>query len=70
QELPEGFQRSEFLIEHGMIDAIVDRRELKATVAQLLRHMLGLAAPPANGTGNDGGAEKDRTKPGAEPDAG
>jgi acetyl-CoA carboxylase carboxyl transferase subunit beta len=44
QELPEGFQRSEFLLEHGMIDAIVDRRELKATVSRLLRHMLGEAA--------------------------
>jgi acetyl-CoA carboxylase carboxyl transferase subunit beta len=45
QELPEGFQRAEFLLEHGMLDAIVDRRELKSTVARLLRHMLGL--PPA-----------------------
>jgi acetyl-CoA carboxylase carboxyl transferase subunit beta len=45
QELPEGFQRSEFLLEHGMVDTIVDRRELKATIARLLRHMLGLPAP-------------------------
>jgi acetyl-CoA carboxylase carboxyl transferase subunit beta len=36
--LPEGFQRSEFLLEHGMIDHIVDRRELKETVALILRH--------------------------------
>jgi acetyl-CoA carboxylase carboxyl transferase subunit beta len=36
QQLPEGFQRSEFLVEHGMIDAIVPRRELKAKLAQLL----------------------------------
>ncbi|HEX7118928.1 MAG TPA: acetyl-CoA carboxylase, carboxyltransferase subunit beta [Longimicrobiales bacterium] len=49
QELPEGFQRSEFLLEHGMLDAIVDRRELKATVGRLLRHMLGL--PEAVGAG-------------------
>ena len=42
QELPEGFQRSEFLLEHGMIDAIVDRRALKSRVAGYLRHMLGL----------------------------
>ena len=40
QELPEGFQRSEFLLQHGMIDRVVDRRELKATVATLLRHMI------------------------------
>ena len=38
QELPQGFQRSEFLLEHGMIDHIVDRRELKKTVALILRH--------------------------------
>ena len=44
QELPEGFQRSEFLLEHGMVDQIVDRRELKLMTARLLRHMLGL--PP------------------------
>ena len=44
QELPEGFQRSEFLLEHGMVDQIVDRRELKLMIARLLRHMLGLPA--------------------------
>ncbi len=45
QELPEGFQRAEFLLEHGMVDAIVDRRAMKARVAGYLRHMLGL--PPS-----------------------
>ncbi len=45
QELPEGFQRSEFLLEHGMLDQIVDRRELKGTIARHLRHMLGLPDP-------------------------
>ncbi len=44
QELPEGFQRSEFLLQHGMVDRIVDRRELKSEVGRLLRHMLGLPA--------------------------
>ncbi|MDE0075742.1 MAG: acetyl-CoA carboxylase, carboxyltransferase subunit beta [Gammaproteobacteria bacterium] len=39
QELPDGFQRSEFLLEHGMLDCVVPRSELKATVALLLRHM-------------------------------
>jgi acetyl-CoA carboxylase carboxyl transferase subunit beta len=29
QKLPKGFQRSEFLLEHGMLDAVVDRRELR-----------------------------------------
>jgi len=47
QELPEGFQRAEFLREHGMVDLIVDRRELKRVIARLLRHMLGLPAPEA-----------------------
>jgi acetyl-CoA carboxylase carboxyl transferase subunit beta len=39
QKLPEGFQRSEFLLEHGFIDLVVDRRELKATLARTLRFM-------------------------------
>jgi len=39
QSLPKGFQRSEFLLDHGMVDRIVDRRDLKSTVALLLRHM-------------------------------
>jgi acetyl-CoA carboxylase carboxyl transferase subunit beta len=39
QKLPEGFQRSEFLLEKGMLDLIVDRRELKATIANALRFM-------------------------------
>ncbi len=38
QELPKGFQRSEFLREHGMVDRIVDRRELKSTIVKILRH--------------------------------
>jgi acetyl-CoA carboxylase carboxyl transferase subunit beta len=46
QKLPDGFQRSEFLLEHGMIDMIVDRRELKATVARALAFM---GAKPAAG---------------------
>ena len=45
QELPDGFQRAEFLLEHGMVDVVVDRRVLKATVSRLLRHMLGLPDP-------------------------
>ncbi len=36
QELPEGFQRSEFLMEHGMLDMIVERRELKPTLVRIL----------------------------------
>jgi acetyl-CoA carboxylase carboxyl transferase subunit beta len=43
QKLPEGFQRAEFLLEHGMIDIIVERTRLKPTLTQVLRF---LAAPP------------------------
>lgn len=39
QELPPGFQRSEFLLEHGFLDLIVSRPELKPTVARVLRHL-------------------------------
>jgi acetyl-CoA carboxylase carboxyl transferase subunit beta len=48
QKLPEGFQRSEFLLEKGFLDVVVDRRELRATIARLLRMFTGRhAAPPA-----------------------
>jgi acetyl-CoA carboxylase carboxyl transferase subunit beta len=43
QKLPDGFQRSEFLLERGMLDLVVDRRELKPTIARVLRFMM-----PAN----------------------
>jgi len=36
QKLPKGFQRSEFLMEHGMLDAIVDRREMRAYLIKAL----------------------------------
>ena len=36
QKLPEGFQRSEFLVEHGMVDLIVPRKEMRDRLAQLL----------------------------------
>ena len=39
QKLPEGFQRSEFLVEKGFLDLVIDRRELKATIARALRVM-------------------------------
>ena len=37
QKLPEGFQRSEFLLEHGFIDKIVERKDMKETLAKLVR---------------------------------
>jgi acetyl-CoA carboxylase carboxyl transferase subunit beta len=42
EKLPEGFQRSEFLLEHGAIDMIVDRREMRNTVARLLTKLCKL----------------------------
>ena len=47
ETLPEGFQRSEFLLEHGAIDMIIDRRDMRARLSLLLRLLRGLpkAAP-------------------------
>jgi len=39
QKLPEGFQRAEFLLEHGMIDRVVSRLAMKAELATILRHL-------------------------------
>jgi len=47
QKLPEGFQRSEFLLDKGMIDLVIDRRELKNTIASALRFMGAAPAPAA-----------------------
>ncbi|HKP73643.1 MAG TPA: acetyl-CoA carboxylase, carboxyltransferase subunit beta [Pyrinomonadaceae bacterium] len=47
QKLPKDFQRSEFLLEHGMLDAVVDRREMRAFLTKTLRFMVNpeIAAP-------------------------
>ena len=47
ETLPEGFQRSEFLLEKGAIDMIVDRRQLRDKLHSLLSLMLGLTADAA-----------------------
>jgi acetyl-CoA carboxylase carboxyl transferase subunit beta len=47
ETLPEGFQRSEFLLEHGAIDMIVDRREMREEIASLLAILTGQSAPAA-----------------------
>jgi acetyl-CoA carboxylase carboxyl transferase subunit beta len=44
QKLPEGFQRSEFLLEHGMLDAVVHRKELKSYIGRALSFMASRAA--------------------------
>jgi len=45
ETLPEGFQRSEFLLEHGAIDQICDRRELRERIARLLAMLMKQPAP-------------------------
>jgi acetyl-CoA carboxylase carboxyl transferase subunit beta len=45
ETLPEGFQRSEFLLEHGALDMIVDRRELRDEVARLLAKLMKKPEP-------------------------
>ncbi len=62
QKLPEGFQRSEFLLEKGMIDLVVERREMKATLASAFRFMgahPGLQPPAASTAGNELGTVPD-----------
>ncbi|MBI5344110.1 MAG: acetyl-CoA carboxylase carboxyltransferase subunit beta, partial [Deltaproteobacteria bacterium] len=46
QKLPEGFQRAEYLLEHGMIDMIVERKMMKDTLSRLLNMLLGTSAGP------------------------
>jgi acetyl-CoA carboxylase carboxyl transferase subunit beta len=46
QKLPKGFQRSEFLLEHGAIDMIVHRTEMRDTIGRLLSKMTGVAMSP------------------------
>lgn len=45
EKLPEGFQRSEFLLEHGTVDLIIDRREMRDRIAELLALMMNRPAP-------------------------
>ena len=59
QKLPEGFQRSEFLLEHGMIDRITSRLEMKRELAVLIRHLSPNApshasVPPPSAAGAEG----------------
>lgn len=51
ETLPEGFQRSEFLLEHGAVDLIMDRREHRARIAALLAMLMHAPAPTATAQG-------------------
>ncbi|WP_137390913.1 acetyl-CoA carboxylase, carboxyltransferase subunit beta [Rhodoligotrophos defluvii] len=45
EKLPEGFQRSEYLLEHGMVDMVVHRHELRATLSRLVRMLMKVPEP-------------------------
>ncbi len=47
QKLPPGFQRSEFLLEHGMLDAVVPRKDMKAYIARALEFMTDVSPQPS-----------------------
>jgi acetyl-CoA carboxylase carboxyl transferase subunit beta len=47
EKLPDGFQRAEYLREHGMVDMVVHRHQLRATLANLCRLLTKSPAPPA-----------------------
>jgi acetyl-CoA carboxylase carboxyl transferase subunit beta len=49
EKLPPGFQRSEFLLSHGMVDLIVPRGEMKATLAMLVMHLMAGKTSTTNG---------------------
>ena len=61
QTLPEGFQRSEFLLEHGMLDLVVDRRDLKASIARALRFMRAVPAAVSESGTSAGGVSGEST---------
>lgn len=48
EKLPEGFQTSEYLLEHGMVDMVIDRREIPDTLASMLKIMTKAPADNAN----------------------
>jgi acetyl-CoA carboxylase carboxyl transferase subunit beta len=59
EELPEGFQRAEFLFEHGFVDQIVARPQMRETLIGLLRYLR--PAPVADRSGNNGGSPVGRS---------
>ncbi|OED42479.1 acetyl-CoA carboxylase subunit beta [Chromatiales bacterium (ex Bugula neritina AB1)] len=61
ETLPSGFQRSEFLLEHGAIDMIVDRREMRDTMARIVAQLTGQQSPPDNFSPAVGGVGVENT---------
>jgi acetyl-CoA carboxylase carboxyl transferase subunit beta len=66
EKLPEGFQRSEYLLEHGMLDMVVDRRQLRDVLVRTLRMVRGLPQLPAGELPEPGSLVQET----AEPEAG
>ncbi|WP_250658357.1 acetyl-CoA carboxylase, carboxyltransferase subunit beta [Alkalimarinus coralli] len=54
EKLPEGFQRSEFLLEHGVIDMIVSRHDMRPRLASLLSKLVGCPMPAEDGESDNG----------------
>ncbi len=75
QELPPGFQRAEFLFEHGFVDRVVHRRDLRAEISLLLRYLVPAGGPAAEAGSTKGGFDPigflsslaDRVAPESEP---
>ena len=61
QKLPKGFQRSEFLLEHGAIDMIVHRTQTRETIARLLSKLTGTVLEPTEAVAMDEPEENDDT---------
>ena len=62
ERLPEGFQRAEYLLDHGMIDMIVHRQHLKETLARIIRLLMKQPAPQrGNGHANPRGNGQDKS---------
>jgi len=60
ERLPEGFQRAEYLLDHGMIDMIVHRKDMKETLARIIRLLMKQPAPGrGNGQANPRGNGQD-----------
>ncbi len=53
EKLPEGFQRAEYLMDHGMIDMVVHRHQLKPTIARLLKILLNVPVEPEAAVDHD-----------------
>jgi acetyl-CoA carboxylase carboxyl transferase subunit beta len=61
EKLPEGFQRAEYLLEHGMLDMVVPRKDMRATLSRVVHMLMKQAKPkskilpmPKRGNGNGG----------------